>query len=126
MCYRARTPKIFQVRANMMIKKKSVKKKFVATTKSNNPNFFTFVVFCCYLLQQQKNVAKMLPTIKEKILFRKFFSKSISNVSSDIGYKGGGVFCATYLCICIIYTKIFFYAHTGSTFLCTQRKIVRF
>ena len=76
--------------------------------------FFTFVVFCCYLLPQQKNVAKMLLNIKEKILSRKFFSKSLSNVSkykkvtlvtgggnagttcvfaSYVSYGGGGMYC---------------------------------
>jgi len=46
-------------------KEKSVIKS-VATTKSNNPNFFDIGCFCWYLFLQQKNVAEMLPNIKEK------------------------------------------------------------
>ena len=54
---------------------------YVATTKSNNPQCFHICCFCCYLLPQQKNVVKMLPNNKGKFLFRKLFSKSLSNVS---------------------------------------------
>ena len=72
MCCRARTPKNFQVRANMMIKKQSVKK-FVATTKSNNPHFFHI---CCFLLlfvaATKKRLLKCCPTIKKTFLFKNF------------------------------------------------------
>ena len=44
MCCRARTPKISQVRAKMVINKKSAKF-FTATTKSNDPHVPTFVFF---------------------------------------------------------------------------------
>ena len=88
MCCRARTPKNFQVRANMMIKKKSVKK-FVATTKSNNPHFFTFVVFFVAIgCSNKKILPECCPTKKENFLFKKIFSKILSNVSSDPCHRG--------------------------------------
>ena len=90
MCCRARTPKNFQVHANMMIKKKSVKTFFVATTKSNNPHF---PHICCFFVaigcSNKRYVAKMLSQQKRKtFLFRKFFSKILSNVSSDLCHRG--------------------------------------
>ena len=62
--------------------------------QNQQPPFFSHLLFCCYLWPQQKNVPKCCPTIKERFLFKKIFSKSISNVSK---YKkvtfvtGGGV-----------------------------------
>ena len=74
----------FQVRANMMIKKKYVKR-FCCYDQKQHPSIPTFFCFCC----RNKNVVKMLPNNKEKFLFRKFSSKSLSNVSSDFGHRGG-------------------------------------
>ena len=87
MCCRARTPKNFQVRANMMIKKKSVKKICCYDQKQQPPIFsllLVFVVICC---RNKKMLLKCCPTIKEHFLFRKFFSKSLSNVSTDPGHR---------------------------------------
>ena len=99
MCCRAQTPKIFQVRANMMINKKSVKQFFLLRPNATTSIFFTFVVFCC---RNKKMLLKYCPTIKEHFLFRKLFSKSISNVSKykkvTLVLRGG---------ICIICEKIF-------------------
>ena len=104
MCYRARTPKYFQVRANMMIKKKSVKK-FCCYDQKQQPPIFShllfFVAICC---SNKKMLSKCCPTIKEKFLFRKFFSKThfnVSNCKRVIMDLEGGIFWYE-LCICII------------------------
>ena len=79
--------KKFQVRANIMIKKKSVKK-FVATTKSNNIHFSHLLFFVAIGCSNKKRLPKCCPTIKKTFLFRNFFSKSLSNVSRDFGHRG--------------------------------------
>ena len=84
MCCRARTPKNFQVHANMMIKK-NLLKIFVAMTKSNNPHFSHVLFFVAIGCSNKK----MLPNKKKTFLFRKFFSKILFNVSSDPGHRGG-------------------------------------
>ena len=52
--------------------------------------FFTFVVFCC---RNKKMLPKCCSTIKESFLFRKVFSKSLSNVSKskNVTLVTGGV-----------------------------------
>ena len=47
-------------------------------------------VFLLVFVAATKMLSKCCPAIKENFLFRKFFSKSLSNVSSDSGHKEGG------------------------------------
>ena len=75
MCCRARTPKFFQVRSNMMIKK-----------NLQQPPFFSHVLlFVDIGCSNKKNVAKMLPNNKEKFLFGKFSSKSHTRIGKSSG-----------------------------------------
>ena len=89
MCCRARTPKNFQVRSNMMIKKKCVKNNCCYDQKQQPPFFH----ICCYFVaigcSNKKMLPECCPTKKENILFRKFFSKILSNVSSDPCHREG-------------------------------------
>ena len=84
---RARTPNFFQVRANMMIKKKSVKT-FCCYDQNQQPLIFSLLLFfvgiCC---RNKKMLPKCCPRMKKTFLFRKFSSKSLSNVSSDPGHR---------------------------------------
>ena len=91
MCCRARTPKNFQVRANMMIKKKSVKKICCYDQKQQPPFFHICCFFVAIGCSNKKMLPECCPTKKENILFRKFFSKILSNVSSDPCHRGGGL-----------------------------------
>ena len=88
MCCRARTPKNFQVRANMMIKKKYVKK-FVATTKGNNPHFFTFVVFLLLLVIATKKCCQNVIQQKRKIFCLENFSQKFFPTSLVTLVTGG-------------------------------------
>jgi len=89
-CCRARTPKYFQVRANMMIK--NLLKILLLRPKTTAPNFFQI---CCFLLvfvaATKKCCQNVCSTIKKTFLFRKFFSKSLSNVSSGTGGTNFGM-----------------------------------
>ena len=84
---RARTPNFFQVRANMMIKKKSVKT-FCCYDQNQQLLIFSLLLFfvgiCC---RNKKMLPKCCPRMKKYFLLRKFFSKSLSNVSSDPGHR---------------------------------------
>ena len=64
-------------------KEKIYHKILLLRPKATNLNFFTVVVFCCYLLPQQKMLPKCCPTLNKHFLLRKFFSKSVSNVSKS-------------------------------------------
>ena len=88
MCCRARTPKNFQVRANMMIKK-SVKF-FCCYDQKQQPPFFSHLLFFVAIgCSNKKILPKCCSTKKKTFLFRKFFSKILSNVSSDPCHRGG-------------------------------------
>ena len=80
--------KTFQVRANMMIKK-ICKKNLLLRPKATTPIFshllFFFVAIGC---SNKKMLPKCCPTKKKTFLFRKFFSKILSNVSSDPCHRG--------------------------------------
>ena len=96
----ARTRKIFQVRANMMIKKKSIIK-FCCYDQKQQLSFFShllfFVAICC---RNKKMLPKCCPTLNKHFLLRKFFSKSVSNVSKSKNVTlvtGGGNFDTTYV-----------------------------
>ena len=56
-------------------KEKICYKNLLLRPKATKPNFPTVVVFCCYLLPQQKNVAKMLPNIKQTFFVKEIFLK---------------------------------------------------
>ena len=87
MCCRSRTPKFFQVRANMIIKKKSVKT-FCCYDQNQQPLIFSLLLFlvgiCC---RNKKMLPKCCPRMKKYFLLKNFFSKSLSNVSSDPGHR---------------------------------------
>ena len=80
---RARTRRNFQVRANTMIKKKSIKK-FCCYDQKQQISIFShllfFVAICC---RNKKMLPKCCPTLNKHFLLRKFFSESVSNVSKS-------------------------------------------
>ena len=56
--------------------------------------FFTFVVFVAICCRNKKMLPKCCPTLNKHFLLRKFFSKSVSNVSKSKNVTlvtGGGV-----------------------------------
>ena len=93
-CSRARTRRNFQVRANTMIKKKSIKK-FCCYDQKQQLSFFHiccfFVAICCH---NKKMLPKCCPTLNKHFLLKKNFSKSVSNVAKSKNVTlvtGGGV-----------------------------------
>ena len=76
MCCRARTPKNFQVRANMMIKKKFVKN-FCCYDQKQQPPIFPHLFFLLVFVAATKKCCQTVAQHQRKVLFRKFFSKSL-------------------------------------------------
>ena len=95
-------------------KEKICKTFLLLRPKATTVIFLIFVVCRWYLLQQQKMLPKCCPTIKKTFLFRTFFSKSLSNVSTDPGHR-----CYTFLTK-IVHTKKIF---TFSTLRCFSSKL---
>ena len=104
-CSRARTRRNFQVRANTMIKKKSIKNFCCYNQKQQTPIFshlLFFVAICC---RNKKMLPKCCSTLNKHFLLRKVFSKSVSNVSKskNVTLVTGGVILGPtmYLILCI-------------------------
>ena len=70
-------------------KKKSVNK-FCCYDQKQQPPFFSHLFFLLLLVVATKKCCQNVAQQKKTFLFRKFFSKILSNVSSDPCHRGGG------------------------------------